>query len=505
MKGFAPAMTGLSNTRWRNARSLVNFAMQHVGIPHLPGRGGEPLSPVWSDLFYRLPTFGMKTGLTRFARYCSAQDILPEDVDDAVMTTFHRDMLTTGLVGKPNAVHRAACRVWNEAADSIAGWPQRRLAMPSYSQTFRLAWDAFPPSLLADAIAYMDRPEGIDLEGDMDLRPLRAITAEKRLTRLRACASMLVHAGWDPKSLCGLADMVTVEAVKACLNFQIERQGGKRSPGLSDLAHMLQTIARHWAKVPPDHLEALRTISRRLSPGPRGMTEKNRRRLRQLNDPKNVQSLLSLPRTVFAEAARIPSPSHAEVVEVQSALAVELLQMLPMRIGNLAGLDISRHFKRHRGGIQIVIPPGEVKNNREIEADLPRETVQLIDLYLKRYRPMLPDGQGTTWLFPGRNAQPKCTRTLGIQIGNCVRRRCGMAVNAHLFRHISAKLYLEEHPGQFDVVRLIHGHASDTTTKRFYSGTEMLAAAKQFDAFITAKRDGARRPARRSSTVGQRP
>ena len=85
---------------------------------------------------------------------------------------------------------------------------------------------------------------------------------------------------------------------------------------------------------------------------------------------------------------------------------------------------------------------------------------------------------------------------LRAQIIDCVKQRCGLLVNPHLFRHIAAKLYLEAHPGAYGVVRLLHGHKSVDTTTRFYCGTETAAALQHYDDHILQLR-GAPAPARR--------
>jgi integrase len=57
-------------------------------------------------------------------------------------------------------------------------------------------------------------------------------------------------------------------------------------------------------------------------------------------------------------------------------------------------------------------------------------------------------------------------------------------VNAHLFRHIGAKLYLDAHPGAYEVVRRVLGHRSMDTTTGFYTGLETAAAVRHFDETI---------------------
>jgi len=54
-------------------------------------------------------------------------------------------------------------------------------------------------------------------------------------------------------------------------------------------------------------------------------------------------------------------------------------------------------------------------------------------------------------------------------------------MNAHLFRHATAKIYLDGNPGGYEVVRRVLGHCSIDTTTAYYTGLETAAAARHFD------------------------
>jgi hypothetical protein len=81
----------------------------------------------------------------------------------------------------------------------------------------------------------------------------------------------------------------------------------------------------------PANPEALRRRIRLLTPAAAGMTasrlmsgmtERNRSRLRQFDDPENVCRLIRLPEEVFRSLPRSRPPSFTEAIRVQSALAV---------------------------------------------------------------------------------------------------------------------------------------------------------------------------------------
>jgi integrase len=158
-----------------------------------------------------------------------------------------------------------------------------------------------------------------------------------------------------------------------------------------------------------------------------------------------------------------------------------------MRIGNRVSLDLERNILRTRtrgkGVAHLVVPAAQVTNGIGIEAELPVETVKLLELYLERFRPLLLP-HPSSWLFPNGSGGPKRVQTLGLQISKFLRRECGLHITPHLFRHIAAKLYLEAHPGAYGVIRLVHGHTSVDTTTRAYCGTETAAAMRHFDEHV---------------------
>jgi hypothetical protein len=56
-----------------------------------------------------------------------------------VAAAFLRVLENRGIIRKPRQVHRMMCITWNRAANTLATWPQSRLAVPSTKRITRLA------------------------------------------------------------------------------------------------------------------------------------------------------------------------------------------------------------------------------------------------------------------------------------------------------------------------------------------------------------------------------
>ena len=85
------------------------------------------------------------------------------------------------------------------------------------------------------------------------------------------------------------------------------------------------------------------------------------------------------------------------------------------------------------------------------------------------------------WLFPGRGRNHKSPAGLSNQITKHLREATGLEVNAHLFRHLTAKLFLEASPGNYEVVRRHLAHQSMDTTTNYYTGFETAGAVRLVD------------------------
>ena len=96
---------------------------------------------------------------------------------------------------------------------------------------------------------------------------------------------------------------------------------------------------------------------------------------------------------------------------------------MPMRINNLQQLRLDRHFiyGRRRHDVTISIPTRSVKNRQSLEYIVPEPAAELLERYLRDYRPLL-DNPDSPWLFSGQKpGQPKCYESMRHQIKRVMR------------------------------------------------------------------------------------
>jgi integrase len=485
------AAVGLSEGSWANILSRTRGALKRAGLAFVPGRYREPLAPAWEDLYRYLNDQGLRTALSKFARYCTVNGISPADVTDAVVTRFVDEVENSSLSDRPRKNHRALCKAWNAAAGMIACWPQVQLSVPDYRKHYFVPWSEFPESLKKDIDAYLHRQASEDLLSDFELKPLRPRSVKTRLRQFHQFASALVRRGYERASLRSIADLVQPQAVNDGLQFYLDRPEGKKAVKHAfDIAGMLKSAAKHWVGADDAQLRKLQVICKKLKPARQArMTPTNLARVRPLSDPKVRREFLNVAETMIAKLPKIGKPLRRDALLVQSALAIQMLQMFTPRLSNLVNLHLERNIIRSRSGIiHLVVEAEETKNDVAIEKEFPEPTARLLDLYLERYRPVLLDTP-SEYLFPGKNGRPKSDQQLRNQVMKNVKRYCGLTLNPHAYRHAGAKLFLRENPGQYGVMKLVLSHKSVTTTEKYYCDIETEAASELFDRTILKLRD----------------
>ena len=170
------------------------------------------------------------------------------------------------------------------------------------------------------------------------------------------------------------------------------------------------------------------------------------------------------------------------------AFAVTLLLTAPMRIKNLAGLDLDQHFVRsapNTSTMHLVIRDTETKNSLPYELKVRPATAALLAIYCEKYRPLLPDAENR-WLFPNPEGKRRSEVAFATAIKAFIKRETGLVVNVHLFRHIAAKFYLEENPADIETVRRVLGHSSTATTLRAYADVQTASAFRRYDDVIAS-------------------
>ena len=485
LAAVAPEAEDLSRGRWMNVRSLLGKALS-LARTIQPSRSVQPVLPAWAQLLEPLDR-NRAIRLKPLARCLSAQAILPADVTLDHLNAYQDAILKDRLRAEPERTWHKLAAVWNACRREVAGWPDVEIPWVSRRQTYTLPWSAFAPSLKHDVDAFLLRLSGADLSEDGPSRPAGPGTLKTREYHLRLAASVLVIKGVPVDQLRTLADLVTLERVKLVLGFLIERRGDSGGFRIGQMASFLAGVATHWVKLDDLELLRLKRLVSRFPAGRLGMTAKNRDRLRPLDSPEVVGKFLGLSERIRADVEKDKRPLQRNALKAQTAVAIAILQVAPIRIGNLVSIDMGRHLIKRGDNIYLVFEADEVKNKEPIDFVLPESVVDIIAWYAVGYRGALLRAP-TQALFPGNGAGPKSVQALRPQISKAVFDYAGLKFNPHLARHAAGKIFLDQRPGQYEVVSRLLGHKSIATTMAIYTGAETRSAGQHYAKVIDGLR-----------------
>jgi integrase len=487
LAAISPVAAGMTPKRFANIRSDFLAAVKASGlVPIGPWHKG-PLAPAWRQLFARLSSRRAHLGLSRFARYASARGINPEGVNNATVADFITAVREQSLHGTANWLYRQVTLVWNEAArDAELGL--QSLTVPSFRRPpKRIDWALLSSSFRRDVDEFLKWASLSD-PFDPDARPRRLAPRTLRLRRdqIHAAVSALIDTGIKPAAIRSLADLVTAVNFKRILRRRVEMVDGAHNSFNHSLGIELSLIARDWVKVDGAVQAELKRLLSKVPAPLKGLTDKNKRFLRQFDDLNALRRLVQLPERLWAEVKRERNPSYRTLANAHAALAIGILIYMPIRLQNLLSLEFETHLFIRTGPAAkstLELSNGEVKNDMDLAFEIPPQVVEMLVDYRDRIAPKII-GERPARLFVNVDGTPKTEKALGVLIANCARRRAGVTLTPHQIRHLSAKVLLDDQPGGFETVRQLLGHKNLQTTVHSYAGIDSRRAGRHHQRLI---------------------
>ncbi|CAH0150415.1 hypothetical protein [Roseomonas sp. CECT 9278] len=512
-----PVACGVSPASFGAYRSWIGYVLKRLGLMAERHRAASDLMTAWAPLVAVLDGVKEWIRLRAFVRYCSDHGIAPGEVTDTVLAAYQAHLLAADIRGTARATIRRVVHAWNAAVEAVPGWPTSRLTAPAAeTRQYSFKFDEYPPALQADVATFNERltvPIGDDLYGpddeDEDDGPrlaLRPATVTTRMKAVRLLLAAAVHTGTPIASITSLAVLVEIKTAKAILNWHWIRAGRRTTDHTGVLSDTLKVIAKHHVRLPPERMAKLIPVLAKAKPPKRkGMTEKNTRLLRELEDPTRRAQILHLPRHMMKLAARLRegwidadsvehAPRPGEAARIASlAAAIELELQCPLRLETLDHLRIGVQLQRNGGQrnriSHVVLTEDDMKNHQPLEWTLEDTSAALLDDYVRLYRPLLPHAV-TDWLFSSktRDDGPRGKKGLGTAITREIHSLVGVRMTPHQFRAFAGALILERNPHAIEDLRLILGHSTTETAMRYYARWAPKEAVARFNAQVTVER-----------------
>ncbi len=309
-------------------------------------------------------------------------------------------------------------------------------------------------------------------------------------------ASALVLCGVKSiEEIRSIADVVGLDGAACLMDSLEERQNGSFNessyPG-SLITMLFSIMARCGIDLPPEEIAGMHELAAEVGAGRDAgactLTPKNRERVAQFDDPDNFALLVSCAEwemnRLETEHRSRGGVTKAMANRAEAAIGNLILCTLPVRRRALATTDWRRNFRpptRRGGNATLIYYPEQSKTRRPQQVIVDGWKWRLIELYWKHYRPLLSGADRSTYLFPGNTASGhKTSQKLADAITNLVRKRTGLVMNLHLWRHVMGAKLLEEHEDMHLVEELL-GHVPGSRATRRYAELKTKWAAKRLD------------------------
>jgi integrase len=471
-----------------NTRSRLKAALSRYGdSAKLPPRG-TPLHPEWAMLWSKLTDLRLRHGLSRLIRIASYGGVTPSELNEDFFKEFLRISTVINQGRDRMRTGRTVAGLWNEATTTVPGWPQQHLTPPrDHTQLRRLSLAELPSSFREDLESY--RISGGKRQwGELPFAPrLKATTMRLRCEQLRLAASALALSLGDPEKVKNLATLAEPQNARTILSWYIGRRpDNKPTTFIWGLAKTLRSLARDWAQVSEASFNELGSLIKLLGEAPSGLTAKNAELLRQLDDSSLVTALLDLPDKLRSRLEKRRLSRARRLQQIQVALAIKILLHRPIRLQNLAALQLGTNIQwptGRSGPVFIVLESHETKTGKRVDYSLPETAKALLNDYVDRYRPIVNEKLGS-WLFLRLNGTRVPDSALRDGISKAISRQLGIKLTPHQFRHAAAKIALDAHPGALGLVGDLLGHSNLKTTRQFYAGLRTHEAAREYDRIL---------------------
>lgn len=488
LEGTMPKQHGLKKKSFQTLRSTVAFAVKAYGPIEVRQNNAvkRQWNAEWTELVEQIDLPFRRHALSRFAAFCSARLISPAAVTNNTLADFLAELAVTEVVKRPKDLVHGTLTAWNRASRDIHGWPPIRLTSPTTPVPHILPLAAFPESFQAELASWerrtssratsrsIFRAEGL-------LRPLRPETVRSQISLFRQVASALVRSGaLQIEEIVGLRSLCDYDKLRVGLEFEHDRLHGNDRRVL-EMANKIRVLSRHFEGVTAEQTTGLGQLCVARPERRKDITEKNRSRLSQFDEPGNYEKLVSFPARAAAEARRMTNRYRA-AKRMEQAVAIAILLRVAPRLATLRQIELSWLMQQADGSIILSIPRAALKAGGALELNLNADCGTLINELIRVFRPALPFASGP-YLFPGEDGGPRSKNAMYEQVTD-VGRELGLDINPHLYRHLLQKICVKRKPTSIGDVSRVLGHASTSTTITYYADRNGNAASKRLDALL---------------------
>jgi integrase/recombinase XerD len=174
----------------------------------------------------------------------------------------------------------------------------------------------------------------------------------------------------------------------------------------------------------------------------------------------------------------------------RDTVMIALLIACPIRLRNLAMIEIDRHLEWLGGTWHLRFEPEETKTRQAIHLILPTALIAPLNTYIEEVRPNFRGASQANHLWMGAKQAPLAENSIYQNLMRQTRFLFGVAINPHAFRTHAATFLAENSPADALLARPLLGHRSGATTEKYYIRANSIAASRKVADALRKIRDG---------------
>jgi integrase len=478
---MVPARAQISRKRWANLRSDLARAIDASGMLPMLRTADLEVDEVWTRLLAPADQ-RIRHGLSRFVRWASLRRIAPESINDGTIDLFITELDATTLIRNIRDLGRIVAKAWNALVELHDAAGLEPVAVPSNKPSpTRIPWRQLPASFQEDVERYLTWASVPDpLAEGARARALAPLSLRLQKTHIHSAANAAAVSGIAVDRMSSLASLVEPEVFRALLGHLWRADGRKLSAFTHAVGVTLTAVASDWVKAPAETIATLKALRSKLGTLPTGLTEKNQALLRKFDDPRLLAALLDLPDKLWRAARQNLGTSRWPFIELQTALAIDILLNVPMRMQNLTSLEFDVHLHWPQGRRKpalLRLRAAEIKNDVSLEFEVPMVLAERLQVHRNEIAPAVT-GERPARVFVTFGGTPRTQAAISVAIEKTLLKHLGIEMTCHQFRHLAAEIHLDAKPEAIELVKQLLGHKNLKTTTRFYAGVNTLRAGR---------------------------
>jgi site-specific recombinase XerD len=188
-----------------------------------------------------------------------------------------------------------------------------------------------------------------------------------------------------------------------------------------------------------------------------------------------------------------PLTRRLDRVAYRDSLIVLMLSAAPVRLRNLAMIEIGMQLQIAEHGATLKFAGHETKNRQPLTHPLPRHLLPYLQCYLDRIRPSFRPAETCNALWLGFEGGPLTARSIYGRVILVTDRLLGVKINPHSFRACAATSLAERSSADARLAAPLLGHRYFSTTERHYIRAQQLESSRKVHATLADIRRSPRR------------